>query len=45
MNNENDLIKNIDNIHTTELGNIRIKRNLNLHIENVLNYCKIGLSS
>ena len=36
----NDLIKNIDNIHTTELGKIRIKRNLNLQTENVVNYCK-----
>ena len=36
----NDLIKSMDEIHTTELGNIRIKRNLELNTENVVNWCK-----
>ena len=36
----NDLIKNIDKIHTTELGTIRIKRNLELYTENVVDWCK-----
>jgi hypothetical protein len=36
----NELIKNIDKIHTTELGTFRIKHNLNLETENVVNYCK-----
>ena len=40
MVNENDLIKNIDKIHTTKLGIIRIKRNLELETENVVNWCK-----
>lgn len=31
---------NIDKIHTTELGKIRIKRNLNLDIDDVVRYCK-----
>ena len=36
----NDLINNIDKISTTELGIIRIKRNLELDTENVVNWCK-----
>jgi len=35
-----DLIKNIDKIHSTELGNARIKKNLGLEIEDVVNWCK-----
>jgi len=36
----NDLIKNMEKIHTTELGIIRIKRNLELDTEDVVNWCK-----
>ena len=36
----NVLIQNIDKIHTTKLGVERIKRNLNLHTDNVVNWCK-----
>ena len=36
----NDLIKNMDKIHATELGIIRIKRNLELNTENIVNWCK-----
>ena len=35
-----DLIVNIDNIHTTELGLVRIKRNLELEAEDVVSWCK-----
>lgn len=35
----NDLIINIDKIHTTEMGEARIKRNLNL-TGDVINFCK-----
>ena len=34
-----ELLNNIDKIHTTELGIIRIKRNLNIDT-NVIEYCK-----
>lgn len=34
-----ELIKNIDKIHTTELGVGRIKRNLNLSTNDVVKYC------
>ena len=38
--NKNILIDNIDNIHSTELGIIRIKNNLRLNTDNVVEYCK-----
>jgi len=40
MENNNDLIKNIDKIHTTDLGIIRIKRNLELEVDDVVSWCK-----
>ncbi len=36
----NDLIKNIDNIHTTELGAERIKKNLQIDENDVVAWCK-----
>ena len=38
--NKADLIKNIDKIHTTEMGILRIKKNLKLDINDVVEYCK-----
>lgn len=40
MSDRENLISNIDKIHTTDLGLIRIKRNLKLKNENILAYCK-----
>lgn len=37
---ENELIKNLDKIHTTELGIERIKRNLSLECDDVVEWCK-----
>ena len=37
---DNELIKNIDKIHTTELGALRIKRNLELQTNDVEKWCK-----
>lgn len=37
---EHELIKNIDKVHTTEMGVIRIKKNLLLEEENVVEWCK-----
>lgn len=34
------LIKNIDNLHTTKLGIERIKNNLNINTENIVDYYK-----
>jgi len=36
----NDLIANIEKLHTTELGAIRIKKNLRLEIDDVVKWCK-----
>lgn len=36
----NELINNIDKIHTTELGYKRIQRNLNIYDIDVVEYCK-----
>lgn len=36
----NDLLLNIDKIHTTEMGITRIKNNLKLDIIDVVGYCK-----
>ena len=38
--NKEDLIKNIDKIHTTEMGILRIKKNLKLDVNDVVEYCK-----
>ena len=38
--NKEVLLMNIDKIHTTEMGIDRIKKNLNLDINNVVDYCK-----
>ncbi len=34
------LLDNIDKVHTTEMGIDRIKKNLNLDTNNVVEYCK-----
>jgi len=36
----NDLTQNIDKLHTTQMGADRIKRNLNLQIDDVVSWCK-----
>ncbi len=36
----NDLLSNIDKIHTTELGIVRIKKNLSIETDDVVNWCK-----
>jgi hypothetical protein len=36
----NDLILNLDKVHTTELGIERIKKNLDLAIDDVVEWCK-----
>lgn len=40
MNTWNELLQNIDKLHTTELGIIRIKRNLALDTSDVVAWCK-----
>ena len=40
INDLNDLLDNIDKIHTTEMGVDRIKRNLKIDTADVVEYCK-----
>ena len=43
--NSNELLTHLDQLHTTELGVSRIKRNLSLDTNDVVNWCKIKTSS
>ena len=36
----NELFKNIDKLHTTEMGAVRIKNNLGIAVEDAVEYCK-----
>lgn len=40
----NELLDNLDKLHTTELGVMRIKRNLSLDIKDVIEWCKEKIS-
>jgi len=40
MKNDNDLINNINKIHTTALGIVRIQQNLELETNDVVSWCK-----
>lgn len=39
----NDLIENIDKLHTTEMGAKRIKRNLAIETDDVVEWCRIKI--
>jgi hypothetical protein len=39
-NDENDLLIHLEKIHTTDLGVMRIKRNLSLDSHDVVSWCK-----
>lgn len=45
MNTADELIVNLDKLHTTELGIVRIKKNLSLHTEDVVAWCRAGIAS
>lgn len=40
-----ELLKNLDKLHTTELGIVRIKKNLSLDMDDVVAWCKDKISS
>lgn len=40
MNADNELLQNLDKLHTTKLGAERVKRNLFLDSDNVVELCK-----
>ena len=39
MSTPNELLNNLDKLHTTELGVVRIKRNLSLDTDDVVGWC------
>jgi len=45
MNADDELLKNLDKLHTTELGVERIKRNLLLDTDDVVGWCKAKFDS
>lgn len=45
MNEKNELLTNLDQLHTTELGVVRIKRNLCLENEDVVQWCRMKISA
>lgn len=45
MNEDNELLKYLDKLHTTELGVVRMKRNLSLDTDDVVSWCKTKISS
>ena len=45
MNAASELLDNLDKLHTTELGIVRIKRNLSLDTNDVVEWCKDKINS
>lgn len=45
MNTDRELLKDLDKLHTTELGVERIKRNLSLNTNDVVKWCKTKINS
>ncbi len=45
INTDNELLKNLDKLHTTELGVERIKRNLYLDTDDIVDWCKTKINS
>ncbi len=45
MNLDNELLKNLEQLHTTELGVVRIKRNLSLETDDVIEWCKAKINA
>lgn len=45
MDNKEALLANLDKIHTTEMGINRIKKNLNLTVDDVVLWCKERVAS
>lgn len=40
MDNAIELISNLDKLHTTELGSMRIKKNLFLDVDDIVRWCR-----
>lgn len=44
-NTDNELFQNIEKVHTTVMGVTRIKKNLSLDTDNVVDWCKTKIKS
>lgn len=42
---DNELLENLDKLHTTELGVVRVKKNLSLDTDEVVDWCKAKIGS
>jgi len=42
---KSELILNLDKLHTTDLGIVRIKRNLSLAVDDVVNWCRENIQN
>ncbi|WP_202127782.1 DUF3781 domain-containing protein [Clostridium sp. C8-1-8] len=40
INDSTEMLSNLDNLHTTDLGVVRIKKNLSLDVEDVVRWCR-----
>lgn len=45
LNTDNELLQNIEKVHTTEMGVTRIKKNISLDTDNVVDWCKTKIKS
>lgn len=45
MNDANELLLSLHKLHTTELGAARIKKNLSLETDNVIDWCRDKIQS
>lgn len=45
LKNTNELLENLDKLHTTELGVIRIKKNLSLETDIAVDWCREKIKS
>lgn len=45
MNDENFLMSKLDRLHTTEMGAVRVKRNLGLETDDVVGWCREKITS
>lgn len=45
MNIDHELLAHLDKLHTTELGIMRIKRNLALDIDDVVSWCREAIQN
>ena len=41
----NELLNNLDKLHTTKLGVVRIKKNLSLNTDDVVGWCRTKINS